>query len=116
MPTITAYSYVRFSTTVQSLGASLQRQTEGAEHFVAERPNLVLDKTLNLGDLGVSAYHGKNATEGALGGFIKAVDEGKVAKGSYLLVENLDRLSRETVTTALELFLSILRRGTCAKL
>src|SRR5690606_31896241 len=34
-----------------------------------------------------------------------------VPQGSYLLIENLDRLSREQVTTALELFLGIIRRG-----
>jgi DNA invertase Pin-like site-specific DNA recombinase len=114
MPITTkVYSYVRFSTAIQAVGASKRRQTENAERFVAERKELgwVLDKTLKLADLGVSAYKGKNVTEGALGAFLEAVREGKVAHGSVLLVENLDRISREQVMTALELFLGILRQG-----
>lgn len=69
-----------------------------------------LDKTLNLEDLGVSGYDGTNAECGALAGFIEAVDKGKVKKGSYLLVESLDRLSRNQIGEALELFLGLLKK------
>ncbi len=40
-----------------------------------------------------------------------AVDEGLVPKGSWLLVENLDRLSRDKVLSALNQFQAILTRG-----
>ena len=39
------------------------------------------------------------------------VKSGRVTKGSYLLVENLDRLSRENAGEATELFLSIVNKG-----
>ena len=43
---------------------------------------LTLDTELNMTDLGVSAYRGKNAHTGALGGFLKAVDaEGMSTRG-----------------------------------
>lgn len=109
MPDI-AYSYVRFSTPQQLKGDSLRRQLEASERYVTEN-GLVLDETLNLRDLGISAFRGKNVERGALGAFIKAIESGKVKKGSYLIVESLDRLSREEVIDALEIFLKIIRAG-----
>jgi hypothetical protein len=60
-----------------------------------------LDTELTFEDLGKSAYRGANVMDGALGQFIEAVDSGQVKKGSYLLVENLDRLSRDRIWPAL---------------
>jgi DNA invertase Pin-like site-specific DNA recombinase len=40
-------------------------------------------------------------SKGALGQFLKLVEQGCIAKGSTLLVENMDRLSREQVLDAL---------------
>ena len=109
MPDI-AYSYVRFSTPQQLKGDSLRRQLEASERYVTEN-GLVLDETLNLRDLGISAFRGKNAERGALGAFIKAIESGKVKEGSYLIVESLDRISRNEVIEALEIFLKIIRAG-----
>lgn len=98
-----AYSYVRFSTPQQALGHSLQRQTDKAAKYAAEH-GLILDTELNMTDAGVSAFRGKNATTGALGGFLRAVESGHVPPGSYLLIENIDRLSRDHVLEAQTLF------------
>lgn len=105
-----AYSYVRFSTPSQAAGASLQRQTEKAAKYALDH-GLTLDTELNMTDLGVSAYRGKNAHTGALGGFLKAVEAGYVARGSYLLIENMDRLSRADIVTAQGLFLQLVGSG-----
>lgn len=105
-----AYSYVRFSTPSQAAGASLQRQTEKAAKYALEH-GLTLDTELKMTDLGVSAYRGKNAHTGALGGFLKAVDAGYVQRGSYLLIENMDRLSRADIVTAQGLFLQLVGSG-----
>ncbi|HDR9499782.1 TPA: recombinase family protein [Burkholderia cepacia] len=105
-----AYSYIRFSTPEQKKGDSLRRQKELSERY-ANNHGLTLDTSLHLHDLGISAFDGSNVTRGALGGFLNAVDEGRVASGSYLLVESLDRLSRDRVMEALNLFLSIVNRG-----
>lgn len=104
-----AYSYVRFSTPDQIKGDSLRRQTEWSVEWCEKNEYILNDLTLH--DLGVSAYKGKNAETGALGTFIDAIESGQVSKGSILLVESLDRLSRNEIMEALELFLSILRRG-----
>ncbi|WP_175787169.1 recombinase family protein [Burkholderia anthina] len=106
----TAYSYIRFSTPEQKKGDSLRRQKELSERYAHDH-GLTLDTSLHLHDLGVSAFDGSNITRGALGGFLAAVDEGRVVPGSYLLVESLDRLSRDRVMEALNLFLSIVNRG-----
>jgi Resolvase, N terminal domain len=85
-----AYSYIRFSTPQQAKGDSHRRQADKAARYAAEH-GLVLDAELNLTDLGVSAYRGKNAKTGALGVFLRAVEDGTVPRGSFLLIENIDR-------------------------
>lgn len=105
---ITAYSYVRFSSKAQELGSSLSRQVNLAKEYAAKN-NLYLDNR-SFHDLGISAFKGKNAVEGALGAFIKAVDDGIIAKGSYFLVESLDRVSRAEVIDALDTFMGIVKR------
>lgn len=106
----TAYSYIRFSSTDQTRGDSLRRQTELSESY-AQKHGHVLDRTLHLQDLGVSAFNRSNIEKGALGAFLEAVKAGRIAAGSYLLVESLDRLSRDQVLAALEIFISIIRHG-----
>lgn len=106
---IKAYSYQRFSSIRQQSGDSLRRQMALAKNY-ADKHNLDL-QTLCLDDKGVSAFRGDNATSGALGEFIKLVEESEIESGSYLLVESFDRLSRQSVEVALELFLRIIRLG-----
>ena len=81
-----------------------------SEKYAADH-DLILDETLNLSDLGVSAFKGKNATEGALGNFLQCVSSGIVPVGSYLLVESLDRLTRSDNLSALKLLIEILEGG-----
>ncbi|WIT11007.1 recombinase family protein [Paucibacter sediminis] len=105
-----AISYARFSSAPQAQGASLSRQVERAREY-AEANSLVLDPTLCFEDPGVSAWDQSNLEKGALGGFLRAVDEGKVPKGATLIVESFDRLSRATPLDALPVFLRIIGAG-----
>jgi DNA invertase Pin-like site-specific DNA recombinase len=105
----TAYSYIRWSSAKQSEGDSERRQLDAADKYAAEHGLTISPMTFR--DSGVSAFKGKNAVEGELGAFIAAVNEGKIAKGSYLLIENFDRLSRAPVNTALRLFQDIIESG-----
>jgi DNA invertase Pin-like site-specific DNA recombinase len=59
-------------------------------------------------DLGLSAYKGKNVETGQLGLFLTAVERGDIPPGSVLIVEALDRLTRQEILKALELFTRIL--------
>jgi DNA invertase Pin-like site-specific DNA recombinase len=105
-----AYSYVRFSTPEQAKGDSYRRQTEKAMDY-AQKHGLDLDTSLTFEDLGKSAFRGKNAETGALRQFLRAVEDGHIEEGSYLLVESLDRVSRNAVTDAQGLFLQIIGQG-----
>lgn len=104
-----AYSYVRFSTVKQELGDSLRRQVESCEKYCKEH-NLELHP-VSYRDLGVSAFKRRNIEKGALSSFIEAVKTGKVAKGSYLIIEQFDRMSRAQTSIALTLLLDLLNAG-----
>ncbi|MFM4943767.1 recombinase family protein [Aeromonas bivalvium] len=101
------YSYIRWSSDRQELGTTLQRQMAGAKEFAIQQ-GLELVEVI---DAGVSAFKGKNTTVGKLGDFIAAVEAKVIPSDSWLYVENLDRLTRQQVTTAQELFLKLLRLG-----
>lgn len=87
------YSYLRFSDPKQAAGSSVARQLDYAQQWAASR-GMVLDTSLTMRDDGLSAYHQAHVTRGALGVFLAAIDEGRIAAGSVLVVEGLDRLSR----------------------
>lgn len=108
-----AYSYIRFSHPEQSKGDSLRRQIEAVAEW-CEHNKIHLDTSLTLHDLGSSAYtgsHRQNPDRHALAMFLKLVEQGKVPKGAYLVIENLDRLSREEEVPACHLLTSILMAG-----
>lgn len=105
-----AYSYIRFSSPEQSRGDSYRRQRELAEAFCKDNDlEFVNSKEYLFFDKGRSAFKGKHLDDtGELARFLRFVKEGAVAKGSYLLIESLDRLSREKVKDALPRFLDLL--------
>jgi DNA invertase Pin-like site-specific DNA recombinase len=104
-----AYSYLRFSTPEQAKGDSLRRQMALADDY-AKRHGLTLDTELNMRDLGVSAFRGDNA-QAALGAFLQAVRDGLVPNGSLLLVEALDRVSRQSARKAVRILEDIVEAG-----
>jgi len=105
-----AYSYLRFSTAEQSAGDSRRRQMAMAEKYAANH-HLKLDIALSFRDLGVSAFRGRNAKEGALRAFLEAIEHNLVPANSFLLIESLDRLSRDRILAAQSLFLQIIQAG-----
>ncbi|MDC0714020.1 recombinase family protein [Stigmatella sp. ncwal1] len=105
-----AYSYLRFSTPEQKQGDSGRRQTTLAREY-AEKHGLDLDAQLAFNDEGVSAYRGKNSETGKLGEFLGAVRTGIVPPGAYLLVESLDRISRQAARKAQRVLEDICEEG-----
>jgi DNA invertase Pin-like site-specific DNA recombinase len=59
----------------------------------------------------MSAYKGTNRSKGALGVFVRAIEDGQIEPGSYLLVESLDRLSRKEPYQALPQLLDLVKLG-----
>lgn len=103
-----AYSYIRFSTPIQKLGRSYDRQMDACVAWcVKHGVELADDKYF---DKGRSGYDGEHLGEkGQLKRFLDLVEtKGAIPKGSYLIIESLDRLSRQSVNEALGLFIRIL--------
>lgn len=103
-----AYSYIRFSTKEQEKGDSYRRQIERAKKWAKDK-GVELDSTYT--DKYLSAYSGDHRTKGNLGIFLGLVEQGTIERGSYLLIEDLDRLSREPITTALPQFMLLVNSG-----
>ena len=104
-----AYAYIRFSTSAQELGDSRRRQIEHIQSFVAAN-NLILHDSSRFYDEGVSSFRGDNLRQG-LGRFIDELDAGKISRGSYLIVESVDRLSRQSLVNSFGLLLSLVGKG-----
>lgn len=98
------------STDLQLKGDSLRRQREASRKY-ADRHGLELIEDIDLHDIGVSAYKGKNIASGAFGRFLEAVRDGRIEKGSYLLLESFDRMSRQEPMVALKPFMEIVEAG-----
>ena len=103
-----AYSYLRMSTDIQLKGDSRRRQLELSQNYAEQNDLVLLDR---MEDIGVSAFHGKNLIDGSLGKFVVALKNGEIEPNSVLLVESLDRLSRENVLSAFGLFSTIIDLG-----
>jgi DNA invertase Pin-like site-specific DNA recombinase len=109
-PSKLAISYIRFSKKAQGRGDSLRRQVQQTSDF-CQRHGLILDEKYNYRDLGVSAYSGANAESGDLAVFLDLVKEGRVPRGATLVLEKLDRLSRQQPMVQLARIDSLLRAG-----
>jgi DNA invertase Pin-like site-specific DNA recombinase len=107
---VMAYSYLRCSKKKQLKGDTRDRQTEWSAE-VAEKRGFALDDAFRFEDWGTSAYRSKNVDVGQLGKFLDAVARGRIAPGSVLMVESLDRLSRDFFDDAFEVFRRILKAG-----
>ena len=108
-----AFSYLRFSSAKQEEGHSTARQTDAAEEW-SEKNGVKIVK--RMGDLGLSAWSGKHVKKGELGAFLemcKTEDFQTICqvRDVYLVVECLDRLSREMILTAVNQLLAIVKAG-----
>lgn len=96
-----AFIYARFSTMEQAKGHSLERQISFAKAFI-EQHGWQLDETLC--DEGKSAFHGANREDGSsFFEFERRAREGEFKQGAVLVVENIDRLSRQGAKAAARL-------------
>lgn len=109
MRNIEAYSYRRFSSRKQELGDSLERQDRLAR-TACEEHKWRLNTSLKP-DKGISAFKGKNASRGHLGGFLSLVQSGMIQPGSILVLEAIDRLTRQPLDESKQLFRKIVKSG-----
>jgi DNA invertase Pin-like site-specific DNA recombinase len=109
-----AISYLRFSSVIQGRGDSRTRQNASRDRWLESHPEIPLKREMN--DLGLSAFTGKHVAQGDLGDFLALCETEEfraecARRDVYLLVENLDRLSRERILKALGQLQGILESG-----
>ena len=109
-----ALSYLRFSSVIQGKGDSRTRQNGNRDRWLEAHPDIPLKREMN--DLGLSAFSGKHVAKGDLGDFLALCETEEfraetARRDVYLLVENLDRLSRERILKALAQLEGILASG-----
>lgn len=99
--------YARFSSIGQKTGTSLQRQLEDGRAYCQSMGWQVTDE---LTDEGRSAYHGHHRSVGNLGKFEADALAG-LEHGTFLVCENLDRLSRGDAELSYDFIRSLTRAG-----
>jgi DNA invertase Pin-like site-specific DNA recombinase len=101
----TAYSYIRFSSKVQELGDSLRRQFEATDAYCKQHNLKLSDKSYR--DLGISGF--KEKDRASLADMLSAIEKGSITSGSYIIIEAMDRLSRQGIDITLDILKNILR-------
>ena len=101
-------SYIRFSSRAQLKGHSYKRQLEACNKY-CEQEGITLINSYE--DLGVSAFTGKNSSEGQLAVILEMVKSGKIPNDTYLIIESLDRLTRTSIKPAITLFNNLTTNG-----
>lgn len=103
-----AVIYIRWSSSEQGRGSSLERQLEDCHRHAARKGWNVLR---DYRDEGVSAFKGRHSASGELGRFVSEVEAGAYPDGVILLTEKLDRLSREQAKTVFSWMLRVTELG-----
>lgn len=103
-----AYHYIRFSNPDQKEGDSFDRQVKKAQDYCTKHGHTLVGRYF---DEGVSGFTGANRKEGDLKNFIDAVNSGQIEPNSLLLIENMDRFSREDPLESLYVMKGIKEKG-----
>ena len=107
-PSKLCHLYRRVSSGIQLEGTGLERQYENTTAYI-ERHGLELVRTYS--DRGVSAFRGKNRRVGELALILRHIETGIIRSGEHLIIESVDRLSRQDPLDALDTFREVLRLG-----
>lgn len=103
-----AISYGRFSSIAQGEGRSAERQEFAAKKYCEVHG---LELTDRYFDEGLSGFHGTNRTKGALALLLDKVHSGAIPQGTYLLIEETSRLTRESALEAITLVQQLVSAG-----
>ncbi|MBH0030281.1 recombinase family protein [Pseudoalteromonas sp. SWYJZ98] len=111
-----AYFYTRISSKAQISGEGINRQEDFITKFLDginnnSEGNVQYIQSKIINDSGVSAYDGSNILDGELGKFIIDAENGKIEQGSLLILEALDRLSRQKISESRKLIQRIFDAG-----
>ncbi len=101
------YSYIRFSTSRQESGDSVRRQLEIARNYSEKVGGVYQDRSFT--DMGISAF--KQKERDGLQMMLDMVEDGSIEKGSHIVIERLDRLSRQGISVTQQLITQIVQHG-----
>lgn len=105
---MTVVAYYRFSNVEQAEGTSIKRQQQDCRDFAVRRGWTVDEE---IADRGVSAFSGANVAQGAaLGAWLSDARLG-IHHGKTLLVERVDRLSRQGFDETSDMIRSLIASG-----
>ena len=104
-----ALSYFRWSYGRQEKGSTKERQEAYLNEFLRANPKVKLYEQYIDG--GVSGFRGRHAKKGDLARLLDAVAGDKLPRPLILVIEALDRLSREPPMDAFDRISDLLRRG-----
>jgi len=85
------------------------RQLDDTRRYCRKKGLNLDPKTLE--DLGLSGYHGKHISQGTLGVFLEGIASKLIPTPCALVIEALDRLTRQQCEEAVFLLLSLVRSG-----
>lgn len=110
---IPAMIYGRVSSEKQLHGEGLVRQSKGGFEWIAKHPEYNIRVDAELEDRARSAWKGDNATadDAALASILKQVERGELTPPLMLIMESLDRFSREDRWTANARLSGLVARG-----
>ncbi|KSR38311.1 recombinase family protein [Pseudomonas aeruginosa] len=103
-----AYAYVRYSSVAQATGGSVERQVDALKAFT-EQTGVEIKEIVQ--DNGVSSFKGRNVNRGQFKKILDRIDSGVIKKGDYIVVESIDRITRQRVLDGVALLQDILRSG-----
>lgn len=103
-----AYAYIRYSRAVQQTGDSENRQYTALELFEHTTGIAIAEVVY---DRGKSAFRGDNVKTGKFKDILDRIEQGSIQKGDFLVVESIDRITRQRVLDGVELLQGILRKG-----
>ncbi|MBN9471081.1 MAG: recombinase family protein [Bosea sp.] len=103
-----SHLYRRVSSASQLAGDGLDRQYKGTLRYLKEKGLVVVRE---YEDRGVSAFRGRNRRSGQLATILENIRRGVIKSGEHLIIESLDRLSRQPIFDALQTMKDILSAG-----
>lgn len=103
-----AYAYIRYSRAIQATGDSENRQLTALDLFETSTGTPIAEVVY---DKGKSAFRGDNARSGNFKEMLDRMESGAIHKGDYLVVESIDRITRQRVLDGVELLQGILKKG-----
>ncbi|MCE8036448.1 recombinase family protein [Halomonas sp. MCCC 1A11062] len=103
-----AIAYVRYSSAIQSKGDSIERQRSPLEAFES-RFNVKVDEIYT--DEGISSYRGDNIKKGRFSEILEKIDNQEIKPGDFLVIESIDRISRQELNKTAKILQDILEKG-----